>query len=212
MAKIFFFSSFSILPKPAQSHGILGPLPSASQKSWWLWEGLMGIEFLHRKGLLWGLLGHIHALGTPLTGAEFQVFERWIRTVFSSPNSDCLYIPSPSFSPPTFLWGEDPLSLALTCSFLSGQNFLCGLVVLRAKQSRRRNSILGSVSYSYCSSISGLGLPKRKKCVFWWKGRSGWIKCECNSFWKKKQKQKQINEKTTTTTKTSAQGGRKPWF
>lgn len=72
-----------------------------------------------------------------------------------------------SFPPSAFLWGEDPAQSCFNMFFSEGgRSLLCGLVVVSAKQSQRWNWILGSVSCSYCSSVSDLELPKRKNVYF----------------------------------------------
>lgn len=63
-----------------------------------------------------------------------------------------------------------------------GQHPLCGLVVLSAKQSRRRNSILDSLNYIYFSSILGLEHLERKNVCFGEKEEVGGLDVKVTEF------------------------------
>lgn len=60
-------------------------------------------------------------------------------------------------------------------------------MVLKAKQSRRRNAILGVLNYIYFSSILGLELPRRNNVCFVEKEGVGGLNVNVtHSFWRKK--------------------------
>lgn len=133
-----------------------------------------------------GPLEHLHSLESPAQATEFQISEKWIPcgVLYSTPNF--LY-----FLFPLILLlshhlhsyeGRVPLNPMLTCSFLSGQHSLCGLVVLNAKHSRKKNSILSSLKYIYSFSISGLELPRRKNMCFVEKEEVGWLDVKVTHF------------------------------
>lgn len=105
-----------------------------------------------------GPLEHLHSLESPAQATEFQISEKWIPcgVLYSTPNF--LY-----FLFPLILLlshhlhsyeGRVPLNPMLTCSFLSGQHSLCGLVVLNAKHSRKKNSILSALKLVFWTKDS----------------------------------------------------------
>lgn len=107
------------------------------------------------------------------------------RVVFSTrpPSLPPLPFNAFTFSPPAFLWREGrPPSWLLP---EPGQRSLCGLVGLTAEQSRRRNSILGSLNSIYFSSILSLELPTGKMSVLLKRNGGGFDVKVTQSFQKK---------------------------
>lgn len=89
------------------------------------------------------------------------------------------------FSPSAFLGREESTQSCFKMLFSEhGQRLLCGLVVLNAKQSRRRSAILGSPNYIYFSSILGLELPRRNNVFVEKEGVGGLDVKVRHGFWR----------------------------